>query len=551
MIRSIVRDVRRLLIYMKGAKGVLCAGVVARALSDFLVVWMMAALLGDGVAAYQAGSAQALSRAVVDALKYLVALLALRALASYFIGVATARGTVAMRRQLFGAMMSADLERMHKTHSGQALSYFSNDIPSAMDALVTTLIQPVSGVVMGIGGLAYVLATDARMAWVALGIGAFTLCYSLLFARWLHGIAIRIQALLAELEVKLKDLLDGMVTVRMYGMFSRLERGMAETAERGRREGERWAFASGLLGGMNNAVSYLTDQVLVFAAGLILLTGSIGLAQLMRVSQMAGGIVGIFHLSRLLVSVQKSLAGAQRVFSAIEAARPEPDGEARAPLERAPAVRFIDVHFRYAPSFPLIEGFSLTVQPGRWVAIVGASGSGKSTLLRLIQGLYEPSAGRVEVFGHPVERWEKQALRRDATALIPQEPTLFPGSILSNIALGDEKIDRDRALWAAREAGADGFITAMPGGYDAQVNERGNSLSGGQRQRIAIARALYRDADILLVDEGSSAMDIRSEKEMHEALLRLRGKKTILYVTHRAAAMELADEVVKIGGNTA
>jgi ATP-binding cassette subfamily B protein len=140
--------------------------------------------------------------------------------------------------------------------------------------------------------------------------------------------------------------------------------------------------------------------------------------------------------------------------------------------------------------------------------------------------------------------WAPGALRR-ITALVPQEPVLFPGTIAQNIALG-HSFDMEAVIRAAREAGAHIFISAMPDGYNTVVSERGHSLSGGQRQRIAIARALYCDAPILLLDEATSAMDTASEAVVHRTLQNIKGRKTILLVTHRASALALADQIITI-----
>ena len=221
------------------------------------------------------------------------------------------------------------------------------------------------------------------------------------------------------------------------------------------------------------------------------------------------------------------------------------------PAFSGPIISFSGLGFGYSPDQFVFKDLSFDVKQGEMIALAGQSGGGKSTVLRLCQGLYLPSRGMVKFMGIPVEEWDTATLR-GLLSLVPQEPVLFPGTIAENIAIGEKNpgggkgLDMERIAEAARLAHAHDFITAMPDAYSTQVAERGSSLSGGQRQRIAIARALYHDAPVLLLDEATSAMDAESEAAVHKTIGSLKGKKTILYVTHRQAAISLADRVLTI-----
>jgi ABC-type bacteriocin/lantibiotic exporter with double-glycine peptidase domain len=343
----------------------------------------------------------------------------------------------------------------------------------------------------------------------------------------------------------MKDVLDGMVVSRIYGMREKLEIGMGKASQDLSEEGIRWAKISGVLGAFNNAANPFSERILIFVAGLFLLSDLLSLPELMRVSEMAGGIIGIFHISRTLVAVQRSLAGAQRVFDVMDNTPVESTGKIREPGRRNPVIGFSQVAFAYNPSQLVLKDLSFEVEEGEMLALAGLSGGGKSTVLRLCQGLYLPVEGRITFMGVELEQWDRAILRR-LLSLVPQEPVLFPGTIAENICLGDKNPDKARVIEAARQAYAQDFIMAMPEAYDTQVTERGASLSGGQRQRIAIARALYHDAPVLLLDEATSAMDAESEAAVHNAIAGLKGKKTIVYVTHREAAIRLEDRVLTI-----
>lgn len=545
MITGIAKKVRRLLSYMQAVRGRLIITVLAMALGELSATWMVADLLGNGMFAMQTRDIDALWMAILQAIPWLILILALGVISHYLSGVATATATAALRRHLFTTMLDAPLDSSHASHSGTKLSLFTNDASAAIDSVVITLSTLVSSLLVGVFAFAYVLYVHWVIAAVAIALGLFSYIYSIYFAKWLHHIAVKMQTLLATQEERMKDLLDGMVIARLYGMINKLEAGMKKSSDDLMQEGIRWARASGLLGALNNATSHFTQRILIFIAGLYLVSGALSLPDLMRVSQMAGAIAGVFQLSRLLVALQRSLAGADRAFLVLDHTCPEPSGRKDSGNIAAPAISFSHVTFGYRSAQPIVQDLSFAVHPGEMVTLIGTSGSGKSTMLRLIQGLYYAQSGSVEVLGIPTTQWNVRSLRRQIM-YVPQEPVLFPGTIAQNIAIGQEQPDLQKVQKAATLAGAQAFISSLPNGYDTLVSERGASLSGGQKQRIAIARAFYCDAPILLLDEATSAMDSESEAVVHEALLRLKGAKTILSVSHRASTMRLSDRTVRI-----
>ncbi|MDR2933312.1 MAG: ABC transporter ATP-binding protein/permease, partial [Oscillospiraceae bacterium] len=398
MIRGIVHTVGRLLGFMRAARRHLIFSILCMALSRLISVWMIADLLGNGMQAFQSHRMDLLWRAILLALPWLALLLILDALAVWLAGVATARGTVALRTRLMDSMLHATLASSNASHSGVKLSYFTNDIPAAMNGLIRTLAIPAGAVFVGITGFVYVLRVHWAMAAITIAIGIFVYIYSILFAGALHRIAQKMQALLAVLESRLKTLLDGMVTARMGGMVAKLEGQMDDASKDLMHTGIRWARVSGFLGGMNNGMGGLFDNLLVFVAGVVFLSGALSLPELMRVSQMAGGVVGVFHLSRTLVDIQRALAGAGRVFEYMDGTPPERQNGCATPAPGA-SVQFSDVTFSYDGAPPCINSLSFKADAGEIVALIGRSGSGKSTALRLIQDLYAPSRGKITVHG--------------------------------------------------------------------------------------------------------------------------------------------------------
>jgi ATP-binding cassette subfamily B protein len=248
------------------------------------------------------------------------------------------------------------------------------------------------------------------------------------------------------------------------------------------------------------------------------------------------------RLARLNVQFHASMIGVAMLYELLD----QPIVTAEAPdavdLDiREGHVLLDGVEFSYGAS-PALAGVTLDMRPGSVTALVGPSGGGKTTVFSLIERFYDPKAGTVRIDGQDLRSVSFQSLRRHV-ALVTQETFLFDGTIRENIAYGKPDATHDEIVEAARNANAHEFITELPGGYDAPVGEGGSRLSGGQRQRIAIARAMLRNAPILLLDEPTSALDAQSESKVQEALDRLMLGRTTIVIAHRLSTVRNADMI--------
>jgi subfamily B ATP-binding cassette protein MsbA len=245
-------------------------------------------------------------------------------------------------------------------------------------------------------------------------------------------------------------------------------------------------------------------------------------------------------VATLQTAIQEGVAASSRVFGIIDRQRKIVDAPGAKPLKlKAGEIVFDQVSFAYTEGEPVLKNISLTVPAGKTVALVGPSGAGKSTMINLALRFFDPQKGRVLIDGQDISKVTSSSLRQ-SIALVTQDPVLFDESIRTNITYGSK--GSEKAIIAAAKATASHkFITALPEGYDTRAGEAGNILSGGEKQRIAIARAVFKNAPILLLDEPTSSLDSEAEVHVQNALKKLMRGRTVLMIAHRLSTIIEAD----------
>lgn len=252
------------------------------------------------------------------------------------------------------------------------------------------------------------------------------------------------------------------------------------------------------------------------------------------------------RLAQFHMQIQNGLVGARLIYEVLDTPAAEIPVEGRPKLEVTQGrITFDDVHFSYRDDEKVLDGLHFLGEPNTTTALVGPSGSGKSTIISLIQRFYAPTSGRITIDGQNIADVDLTSLR-DKIAFVSQDVFLFRGTIRENIALGLPNASDEAIFAAARKANAHDFILSFANGYDTSTGEQGTQLSGGQRQRIAIARAILKDAPIILLDEPTAALDSESEREVQKALDDLRIGRTTLVVAHRLQTIVNADRICVI-----
>ena len=303
---------------------------------------------------------------------------------------------------------------------------------------------------------------------------------------------------------------------------------------------------------MESLTLVLAGVIIIYASYLVLRTNTLEVSQfIMVMACLAGMADSLRKITKVSNALHKSNAAAQRIFEtlAVPVERTRRDGDTTPrvklpPLQRE--VRFDNVVFTYpgAP-VPAVDGVNLTVPKGTSIAVVGRNGSGKTTLLALLPRFYDPDSGSITIDGVDVRPATLRSLRQQI-AIVTQDSIIFPGTILENIAYGAnlDVIDRQRAIDAAKRAFAHDFILEKPDGYDTLLGEHGAQLSGGQKQRLCIARAIYRQTPILILDEATSQVDAESEHLIQQAIEQVMHERTTFVIAHRFSTILSADVIV-------
>jgi ATP-binding cassette subfamily B protein len=389
------------------------------------------------------------------------------------------------------------------------------------------------------------LSINVPLAFVAMSTTPLVYFSSVRMRKQIFPVSWLIQSRLADIATIVDENINGVRVVKSFAAEPRELRTLARAADR-----LKWAYIqdADIRARFTPTVQNLPQLglalVLLFG-GWLVINGHLQIGAILAFSAYIVMLQAPFQLLGMLIMLgQRAKASAGRIYEILDEAPAIVDRPGAIDLvDCAGDVRFDEVDFAYANGPQVLSGLSLHLKPGETVAMVGRTASGKTTISRLLPRFYDVTSGSVKVDGHDVRDLTLASLRTHIGVVL-DEPYLFTASIRDNIAYGRPDAGMDEVLAAARAAGADEFIAALPQGYDTVVGERGYTLSGGQRQRIAIARTLLLNPPILVLDDATSAVDVQVEQEIHEALQVLMEGRTTLIVAHRLSTIGLASRVV-------
>lgn len=353
------------------------------------------------------------------------------------------------------------------------------------------------------------------------------------------------QRALADLNADLQDNISG---IREIQLFNQQMRELVKIKDKVYRHISALLSALRLSAIFHPTVSFLSSigtVIVVSVGGFMALNGKVSVGDIVGfILYLSMFYQPITALSHVIENVQQALAGAERVFEILET---EPEiKEKPNPIELKDVkgrVTFEDVNFSYNQGFPVLKNISFTVEPGQMVAFVGPTGVGKTTIMYLLVRFFDPDSGSIKIDGIDIRDVSLKSLH-DNISMVMQDVFLFNGTIAENIAYGKEDATMEEIINAAKIACAHDFIVNLPNGYNTYIGERGIKLSGGQKQRLAIARAVLKNAPILILDEATSSVDTETENKIQEAINNLAGTRTILIIAHRLSTVKKADKII-------
>ena len=481
------------------------------------------------------------------ALSWMVALLfALRGIATYGYLVILSRVgnriVATVQQRLFDKLVRQDLRFYQDRHSSEfmtRLAVAANGIRDSIQVIVTSTGRDCLTL---FGLIVVMIVQDPMMSLIALSTFPIAVLALGRTIKRVRRFARRSFDGSSKIVQTLQESILGIRIVKSFNLQDRMRERMAESVREVERMSNRMAASSAIS-------SPLADSLAGFAIAAVIFYGSwrvtIAHADAGSFFSFVGALLMAYdpakRIARVNLDIQNGLVGARLADEIIDSPAPEDDESAKPALKvGAGRIVFDQVSFAYRRGERVLDCLDLVVEPNATTALVGPSGGGKSTLIALVQRFYEPDSGRVLIDGQDIGGHDLHSLRAKI-AFVSQDVFLFRGSIRENISLGRPGATEVDIVDAARRANAHDFISAFPLGYETDVGELGAQMSGGQRQRIAIARAMLKDAPILLLDEPTAALDSESEREVQKALDALKAGRTTVVVAHRLQTIVNAD----------
>ena len=501
-------------------------------------------------------------QAVWDNVWKMLACYVLSAVLAYFLAFImirlSQRIVYTMRRQLFEKLNTLPVTYFDTHATGDIISRISYDIDTVNASLSHDLVQVMTSVYTVVGSLVFMWQISRPMILIF----ALTVPASILFTRYRSKkvrphFRLRSQKL-GELNGYAEEMLSGCRTISAYGkeevICDRFNARNTDAME-AYYKSEFYGAALGPTVMLINNISislvtimggilYMYTQSGVIAAGSVFFITLGGIAQFVQYSRKFAGPINEF--ANIMHEFQSAFSAAERVFRVLDE---EPEtldtADSQALTEVAGKVVFEGVDFGYVPEKQILHDVSLTVEPGKTIAIVGPTGAGKTTVINLLMRFYDVNSGEIRIDGKPIPSIRRADLRR-AYTMVLQDTWLFHGTIFENIVYGKENATPEEVRAAAKAARIDSYIESLPDGYDTVLSDDGVNISKGQKQLITIARAMLSDAPMLILDEATSNVDSRTEIQIQEAMSELMHGRTCFVIAHRLSTVQNADLILVV-----
>jgi subfamily B ATP-binding cassette protein MsbA len=455
------------------------------------------------------------------------------------------RIVTALRLRVVEHLTTLSLDFFAKRRTGELMSRVSNDVGTVQQVATTVPVDLAKQTVTFLGAIALLLYMNWRLCLAVLAVVPLVVLVARIFGRRLKTLSTESQDRTAESSTILEEMISGIKLVKSFVMERHEVDRLAAQLGRADAVALRRATLMGVFVPVITVLTLIGALGVLWYGGVQVIRGAMTPGDLVAFLLYGGILMGPFSaVARLFTQIKEAQGAMQRVTEILNEQPSVQDAPRAASLGSvAGRIAVRDVGFSYDQGRPVLQGVSLTAEPDQIVALVGPSGGGKTTLVHLIHRFYDPQLGVILLDNRDLRSIRLADLYAQI-AFVPQETMLFGGTVEDNIRFGRPSATREEMVAAASAAHANGFIQALPNGYETVVGEKGVRLSGGQRQRIAIARAILKNPRILLLDEATSALDNESEVLVQDALDKLMRNRTTIVVAHRLSTIQRADQIL-------
>jgi ATP-binding cassette subfamily B protein len=458
-----------------------------------------------------------------------------------------------MRSELYRHVMHLPVSWFDRVPTGSAVTRLTSDIEVLGEMFASGIITIIGDILLLIGIISVMLWMNLNLSLVTFSVLPVLLYVAYTFRRRMRASFREVRARLGNMNAFLNECISGISIIQIFNRERDEERRFSELNASYRDANMPVIFWDASLYALVEALSSIAVALIIWYGGGEIVTGAVTFGVLVAFIQYIEKFFApIRDLSAKYSVMQGAMAALERIFALLDTPAtaqksippPSDKGESVAERRDVPLIEFRDVSFSYQDGNDILKGFTLAVQRGERIAIVGESGGGKTTITRLLTRLYEIERGSILLGGTDIRKIDIKEVRR-RVGVVLQDPCLFAGSIEFNICLGDEQA-RQRVRQAAAAVGADRFIERLTHGYDEEVREKGSNFSVGEKQLISFARAVAFDPEILILDEATASIDSASEQMIQEGIKGMMQGRTSLVIAHRLSTIQDADRIVTI-----
>lgn len=448
-----------------------------------------------------------------------------------------------MREELFGKIMELPVRYLDTHSHGDVMSRMTNDIENISTTVSQSLPSLFSGVLTIIGTVAIMLWYCWQLALLSLASVLLTLLATKILSGRVRKFSRRRQMLLGQLNGTVEEMISGYRTVVAYNHQNITTDDFCSTADSLTKAGIKTDVFSGVMGPVMNCIGNIGFVIIAAFGGYFSVKGLISVGVISAFIVYAKQFSRpINEIAQIYGQLQTAIAGAERVFAVLNEEDEDKSGEELAKEEKA-AITFRNVRFSYDGENPVIKNFTLTVPTGKKVALVGATGSGKTTIVNLLMRFYETDSGEICINKQNIQDVARGSLRQNV-AIVLQDTVLFSNTVQNNLKYGNDAATQEQLETAVEMSQCREMIELLPQGYDTVLTGSGANISQGQRQLLAIARAFVADPRILILDEATSNVDTRTEKEIQDAMQRIMQGRTSIVIAHRLSTIRDSDLIV-------